>query len=71
LAERLQDRKYSEIKITENLDCECLDAVGAELDEAFGVEPIYVNGCEIPDEYTEMGTENMVDMLTARQSRCE
>ncbi|KAI5170499.1 adenylate kinase [Pancytospora epiphaga] len=66
LAERLEARKYSELKITENLDCECLDMVGEELDDVFGVVPIYVNGCNTEDVDTEMDSLEAISFLKSK-----
>lgn len=44
LHQRLCDRGYSGAKVSENIECECLDMVGEELEENFDTEPVCVSG---------------------------
>lgn len=64
LYERLADREYSDKKIQENIECECLNVVGGELEDIFeDIEPICVNGSEISDPDTTMVPEDVLKFV--------
>ncbi|KAI4290948.1 adenylate kinase [Pancytospora philotis] len=64
LYDRLAQRKYSSAKIQENMDCECLDMVGEELEEHFDAEPVYINGSGVPDPDVELTIADAIAMVT-------
>ncbi|KAL6122859.1 hypothetical protein NUSPORA_00120 [Nucleospora cyclopteri] len=65
LRRRLKNRKYSELKIEENIDVESFDEIGNELSECFPEKSvILVNGCEYEISQTQYKTDEIIDFIS-------
>lgn len=69
LYQRLRSRGYPEAKVSENLDCECLDMVGEELEEYIDGEPLCVSGSGGPADCGTMSASDALAMLKDRGDR--
>lgn len=63
IGKRLDDRGYSEEKISINLECELFNVVGEELDEIFGENIYVINSSDVVDERTNLVFDDVFKIL--------